>query len=45
MAAKYAPNPAWAEHVRRLVDEAPPLSPEQINRLAVLLQSAPLPSD
>lgn len=29
-----------AEHIRRVVDFAPPLSPEQRDRLAVLLRGA-----
>lgn len=40
---RYAPNPAWAEYVRRLVDQAPPLTPAQVDRLTVLLQTAPAP--
>lgn len=40
----YAPNPVWIEHIKRLVDEAPPLSPAQISRLAVLLQTQPAPA-
>ena len=36
-ASTYRPNPAWAEYVRRLVDQAPPLSPAQRDHLAVLL--------
>jgi hypothetical protein len=38
---KYEINPAWVEYVRRLVDQAPPLSPAQIGRLAILLQVSP----
>lgn len=37
------PRPEWAEFIHRLVDQAPPLSPAQINRLAILLSSAPVP--
>lgn len=37
----YRPNPAWAEYIRRIVDAAPPLSPAQRSRLAVLLMPAP----
>ena len=29
-----------AQHIRSVVDSAPPLTPEQRNRLAVLLQSS-----
>ena len=32
--------PHWAEHIRRVVDSAPPLSPEQRDRLALLLRGA-----
>jgi hypothetical protein len=38
----YQPNPAWADYVRKLVDEAPPLTPEQRIRLSILLNG---PSD
>lgn len=38
---RYQPNPAWAEHVRKLVDSAPPLSPAQVSRLAILLSVSP----
>lgn len=31
-----------AEHIRRIVDEAPPLSPEQRDRLATLLRGGGL---
>lgn len=41
----YHPRPEWAEYVRRLVDQAPPLQPAQVSRLAVLLQMAPPPDD
>jgi hypothetical protein len=37
----YRPRPEWAEYVRRLVDQAPPLTPAQTSRLAALLQVAP----
>lgn len=40
----YRPRPEWAEHVRRLVDQAPPLSPAQISKLAALLQTQPAPA-
>jgi hypothetical protein len=33
-------DPKWAEYVRALVDDAPPLTPEQIDRLAVILAPA-----
>lgn len=33
-------NPEYAEHIRRLVDEAPPLSDQTMNRLKALLQPA-----
>lgn len=37
-----APLPAdLAEHVRRLVDNAPPLTPAQISRLSALLGGSP----
>ncbi len=32
---------ALEEHVRRVVDGFPPLAPEQLDRLAALLRSAP----
>jgi hypothetical protein len=40
MAEKYVLDPRWADHVRKLVDEAPPLSPAQRSRLAALLNAA-----
>lgn len=39
----YRPRPEWAQYIHRLVDQAPPLSPAQVSRLAILLQSAPIP--
>lgn len=41
MTAEYAPHPEWIDHVRRLVDDAPPLTPAQLGRLALLIQVAP----
>lgn len=35
---KVTDDPAVREHIRRLVDEAPPLSTSQIARLRVLLR-------
>ena len=32
--------PHWAEHIRRVVDSAPPLTGEQRDRLAVLMRGA-----
>lgn len=43
MSTEHRPNPDTAEYVRRLVDQAPPLSPAQVSKLAVLLQTAPAP--
>jgi len=42
---RHQPNPAWADHVRKLVDQAPPLTPEQIDKLAILLQVQPPPGE
>jgi len=35
-----SPDDQYAQHVRRVVDSAPPLSPTQRDRLAVLLRGA-----
>ena len=39
LAAEFKADRA-AEYIRRIVDEAPPLSPEQRDRLALLLRGA-----
>lgn len=38
---EHTPRAEWAEHVRKLIAQAPPLSPEQIDRLMVLLSAQP----
>lgn len=38
-------RPEWADRIRELVDEAPLLTPAQLDRLAVLLQRPPKSKD
>jgi len=35
------PGTNWIDHIKRMVDDWPPLTPEQRDRLALLLQPDP----
>lgn len=38
-------TPEVLEHIKRLVDAAPPLRSDQLSRLGVLLNPAPMPAE